>query len=263
MSVLRKLLIAAGLAWMPLSPSVAADALASTPVVSLRVAVPGNIFASLDKATASGVFVEAVDALLRQQGKVPTYLTMSANDALQDLQSGALGAATVLVPTDRVRESAYLSDPIVTEYNVVIAPKGKAFALNRLADLQGKRIGVRAGYQYPLLDRDAALQVVRFQSDGELMRALLFGQVDAAVISAISDVYAFRAEGIMPRLEVLKMAVGSVPLVAAFSRQQFSREQVDAFNRALVEFKRRREWQQILERNGVADLVKEWPLVSE
>lgn len=241
----------------PGAPATAASMLA------IKVAVPGNVFARLEKDKASGVVVEAADALLRKQGMQPTYLTMSTNDALSDLSKGAIGAATVVVPTPRVQEVAYVSDPVVSEYNIVISLKGKAFELNRIADLYGKRIGARLGYQYPSLDKDAKLQLSRFQSDGEMMRALLFGKIDAAIISAISDVYAFRSEGIMTRLDVLKMAVGTVPLAVAFSRQQFTQADVDAFNRSLASFKQQPEWQNILERNGIADLAKEWPLAAE
>lgn len=62
-----------------------------------------------------------------------------------------------------------------------------------------------------------------------MLRALFFGQVEVIIISAISDLYAFRSEGIMTRMEILKTSVGTVPLVAAFSKKIFTKGSVDAF----------------------------------
>ena len=227
------------------------------------VAIPGNLFASLEKGIPTGIFVETVDALLKKTGMNPTYLNMPTGDAIRDLTTGTVSMATVVVPIPRIKDAAYFSDPVVTEYNVAVTLKDKGFSLSKVSDLRGKKIGARAGYQYPLLDKDPAIRLQRYQSDGEMLRSLLFGNVDVAIISAISDIYAFRSEGIMMRMEILTTSVGTVPLVAAFSKKHFTKESVDAFNQALATFKQSPEWQEILEKNGVADLVKDWPLVTE
>jgi ABC-type amino acid transport substrate-binding protein len=54
-----------------------------------------------------------------------------------------------------------------------------------------------------------------------------------------------------------------VPLVVAFSKEKFSKESVDAFNLALTDFRKTDEWQAILEKNGMADLVKDWPILAQ
>lgn len=242
---------------------------ATTPPVVPRpaptswVAIPGNLFASLERGNPSGIFIETMDVLLKQSGMAPTYINMPTGDALRDLKAGAVSVATVVVPIPRIKDDAYFSDPLVTENNVAVTLKDKGFNLSRVSDLRGKRIGARTGYQYPLLDKDPGIQLMRYNSDGEMLRSLLFGVVDVAIISAISDIYAFRSEGIMTRMEILNTSVGAVPLVAAFSKKHFSKESVDAFNQALAKFKQSPEWQELLEKNGLADLVKDWPMVTE
>lgn len=238
-------------------------AAATAQSASSWVAIPGNIFASLEKGKPSGIFIEALDAVLKKSGVTPTYLNMPTGDALRDLNSGTISVATVVVPTPRIKDAAYFSAPVVNEYNVVVTLKGKGFDLAKVSDLHGKKIGARVGYQYPLLEKDQDIQLLRYPTDGEMLRALLFGQVDVAIIAGISDIYALRSEGIIMRLEILKTSVGVVPLVAAFSKKSFTRESVDAFDQALVSFKQGPEWQAILERNGMSDLVKDWPLVTE
>ena len=230
---------------------------------AFRVAVPGNMFAQLSKAGPEGVFLETMDVLLKGMGKVPQYVTMPTGDALAEVRQGALHAASVVVPSDRLAKSVWLSDPLVVESNIVVTLQGKGFVLKSLADLKGKRLGARQGYRYPLLENKPDMKLVRFTTDGEMLRALLFDQIDAVLFSAISDIFALRSEGIMKRLVVLDNAVGSVPFVAAFSKLSFSEEDLQAFNQALAAFKRSPQWARVLERNGLTELSKPWPMINE
>lgn len=227
------------------------------------VAIPGNVFASLEKSVPTGIFIETMDVLLKKAAITPTYLNMPTGDAFRDLIAGTVSVALVVVPRPGEGESVYFSAPIVNEHNIAVTLRGKAFSLSKVSDLRGKKIGTRTGYQYPLLEKDPSIELQRFQTDGEMLRSLLFGQVEVVIISAISDLYAFRNEGIMTRMEVLKTAVGTVPLLAAFSKKRFTKENVDAFNRELVSFKQSPAWPELLEKNGMADLVKDWPMVNE
>lgn len=232
-------------------------------VTAVTVAVPGNLFAKLEKSRPAGVLLETVDRLLSQMGKKPSYITMPTGAALKEIQEGRIDIATVVVPTPRARESAWLSDPVFTEYSLVMAPKTKVFPFGRVADLYSKRIGARAGYQYPLLESDSKVNLVRYRSDGEMIRALLFGRLDAILIAAISDISTFRTEGILDRFEILKIAVGTTPLTVAFTKNRFSQQDVDQFNRMLAQFKQQPDWNIMLDRNGLSSLIKDWPLISQ
>ena len=228
----------------------------------VRVAIPGNLYATLENDDAKGIFIETVDALLRQAGMSPAYLNMPTGEAIRETRKGSVDVATVVVPVPSLQEGVFLSAPLVTEFNVVATLRGKGFELNAMSDLRGKRIAARQGYRYPLLEKDASLNMIRFRTDGEMIRALLFADADVAIMSGVSDIHAFRAEGIMSRLEVLKSAVGVVPLVAVFSKKRFKAEDVERFNQELAKFKEGPEWQTILDRNGLADLVHDWPVLK-
>ena len=229
----------------------------------VKVAVPGNLYARLEKGQPTGIFLEAVQAVLEGMGRQPSHVIMPTGEALGELgASGGIGLATVVVPTARVRQTLLVSAPVFSEYNVAVVLKGKNFTLAKVSDLRGKRIAARAGFQYPLLEQDPAVQLQRHATDGEMLRSLLFGASDLALISGISDIYTFRSEGIMKRLDVLPASLGAVPIVAAFSKAVFSKEDVDAFDAALAKFKLTVAWQDVLERNGMADLVREWPVVT-
>ena len=234
---------------------------ASAPVV--KIAAPGNLFALLEKSRPAGLMLETIDILLKQMGKIPSYITMPIGDALKKLQEGKLDMVSVVVPDPRLKEIAWISDPIVNEYNLVMTPKERVFPFSRVSDLYGKQIGARVGYQYPMLESNNSIKLIRFRSDGEMIRALLFGQIDAVLISAISDIFTFRTEGILDRFVILKTAVGTVPISVAFAKNRFSQEDVDSFNRALAQFKQQPEWNSLLDRNALVSLIKDWPLITQ
>ena len=229
----------------------------------VKVAAPGNLFALLEKSRPAGLMLETIDILLKQMGRTPSYITMPIGDSLKKLQEGKLDMVSVVVPDSRLKEIAWISDPIINEYNLVMTPRDRVFPLSRVSDLYGKQIGARVGYQYPQLESDNSVKLIRYRSDGEMIRALLFGQIDAALISAISDIFTFRTEGILDRFVILKTAVGTVPISVAFAKNRFSQEDVDSFNRALAQFKQQPEWTNLLDRNALVSLIKDWPLITQ
>lgn len=229
---------------------------------ALRIAIPGNTHARIEKAVPTGIFIQTMDAILKKMGKSPTYINMPIGEALGELKSGTIAAAAVVVLTPKIKDTAYFSDPIIKEYNIAVTLKNKGFNLSKISDMYGKKVGARVGYQYPLVESEKQIELLRYQTDGEMMRSLLFGETDLVLIAGISNIYTFRSEGIMTRLQVLKTSVGVVPLVVAFSKDRFSKENVDTFNSELAKFMKSDEWENILESNGQADLVKDWPMIA-
>lgn len=227
------------------------------------VAVPGNVFASLDKGAPRGIFIQAMDAVLRQMGKTPSYVSIPTGAVFKSMEEGKLHVGTVVIPLARDAERAWFSDPILREYSVVAVLNNKGFRLDKVADLDGKSVGARLGYLYPMLEQDARVKMIRYRSDGEMIRALLFGEVNAVLLAGMSDIRSLRNEGVISKIEILDKSVGSVPLVAVFSRKTFTPADVETFNRLMAEFRQTPAWQAILNQNGFADLIRDWPMVSQ
>jgi len=227
------------------------------------VGLQNNVFANLFYGKPAGIILEAVDIVLRKSGRTPVYLEMPNSEVAAAMQEGTVGVETVMVETSSNRVWALLTDPIVTEYNVIAVPIRSGLTVNRLADLHGLRLGGRQGYQYPLLDTDPDIKLERFSQDGALIRNLILGRIDAAIIGAVSDVYKLRAEGVMPRIRILNRSVGTVPLRAGLSRRLFTSADLGNFNGHLADLKADPQWTDILERNGFADLVVEWPSITQ
>ena len=226
------------------------------------VSLQNNVFANLFDGRPEGVILETIDTILLRWGREPVHVVMQGADTAVAMQDGIVGINSVTVETPSNHGAALYSDPILTEYNVIALPAGKDLTLNTLSDLHGMRLGGRVGYQYPLLDPDPQIHMERYSQDGELIRNLIMGRIDAAVVSALSDVYKLRAEGVMPRIHLLNRAVGIVPLRAALSNKLFAAADLERFNATLAGLKASGEWQDILERNGFADLAVDWPLIS-
>lgn len=255
-------ILACALLALHVRPAAAQSGPAAARDPEVTIAIPGNLFASTDEDRPVGLFIEVVDAVFRDQGLAPKYVTMPTGDALRAVGAGTLAAATVVVPNPELRQRVHLSVPVVVEHNVAVTVRGRGFAIRRLADLRGKRVGVRQGYRYPLLETDPGIAMLRHRTDGEMIRCLIFETCDLVVISGISDLHEFRAEEIMSRLEVMDTALGSVPLVMALSTDRFTAEDAARFDRAIEAFQASTRWRELVTRRGLADLVRDWPLVA-
>ncbi|MBF0134478.1 MAG: pentapeptide repeat-containing protein [Magnetococcales bacterium] len=228
----------------------------------VMVSVPGNLFAKTNRGIPVGVIAETMDAVLKKMGYLPVYVSMPISETHEAVAEGMVDIAAMAIPTAQGTESFRFTLPVIEEYNTVLVRKQGVFPLERVADLHGHTLGGREGYLYPLLTQDSKVTLQLFSSDGEMIRNLILGKLDAVIISGISNLYVLRSEGIMAQLDVLKKAVGLVPLRAAFSAKNFTQEQVEAFNVELGAFQRSPQWPAILERNGLADLVREWDMVG-
>jgi len=235
----------------------------SAPTKEVVVGVPNDIFSTFADGQPIGVIAETVDYVLKKMGYFTRYRNMPKKVMRNDVHGGKLDVGTSLLKFPSREKKARYSDPIVTEYSVLVVRKGTKFEANNTADLRGKKLGGREGFHYPLIDGDSSIRIERNRTDGENVRRLLLGKVDAAIVGAVSDIFDLRAEGVMTELEVLDRAVGSVDLGAALADEHFSKADIEAFNQHLAALKKSDDWTRILERNAVADLVKEWPLIEK
>jgi hypothetical protein len=232
---------------------------------TVLIGVPNNVFARLNEGHPGGVMLEATVDVLAKMGFRATFITIPASDIPKALEMGQIDVAAVRIQSPRSKESALFSDPIIHEYNVPITRAGERLPFRKLSDLSGKIIAGRTGFHYPSLSSSdkGDITIRRFESDGAMIRSLLLREVDVAIIAALSDIYVFRSEGVMRHIEVLDVSIGSVPLRAAFNSRKFSNSDLQRFNQLLNSYQSSAAWQVLLERNGIADLVREWTMLSD
>jgi ABC-type amino acid transport substrate-binding protein len=242
-----------------LGPSAARAARAPNEVL---VGLPNNVYANYQEGKPNGIMVQAIDTILLGMGRQPVYIVMPSSVLNTMVAAGKVAVSAVAFQSSRSPKTILFSDPIVVENNIVAVLRGKRFEVAKVEDLYGHVLGGRTGFAYPLLQDDPKVTLNRFGSDAELLRNLIFGRIDAAIISAISDLYKLRSEGVMARIEVLDVSLGSVPLRAALSSAHFTPEDHAEFNRRLAEIKEGPQWLDILDRNGMGDLVHDWPTIA-
>jgi ABC-type amino acid transport substrate-binding protein len=197
-------------------------------------------------------------------GYHPWPVTMTSSEIKKGLKNGEVAVAAGLLVGRPDKETVAYSDSIIREYNVVLTRAADGVSeISSLDDLQNKRIGARVGFVYPLLEERSGIELIRQRKDGENIRDLFLNELDFVVVGSVSDIYEFRSEGVMSDLQLLPAAVGYVDLGSAFSTATFSLEEIDEFRNRFNQMLGSPEWEAILFRNGIQDLVKEWPIVSQ
>lgn len=227
------------------------------------IGVPNDIFATYADGEPIGVIAQATDTILKEMGFATRYQNMPKKAMRKAVHSGQLDVGTSILKFSSRAKLAHYSEPILTEYSVLAVRRGESFEVKETADLRGKKLGGRRGFVYPLLTDDSSIFIERNRTDGENIRRLLLGEIDAAIIGAISDVFDLRAEGVMSELEILDHAVGAVHLSVVLADERFETADLETFNTKLADLKQSHRWKMILEQNAVADLVKVWPLVEK
>jgi ABC-type amino acid transport substrate-binding protein len=227
------------------------------------VAIPNNVFAKLVNGEPRGILLEGIDRIARQLDWQPNYIVMAASDIPKALSDGEIDVSAVRILPSRGPGSDHFSEPLINEYNILIVRAGERFPVSQAKDLSGKVMAGREGFHYPMLEKVPFLRLQRYDTDGAMIRALLMGKVDIAVIAALSDVFAFRTEGVMRRLDVLDRAIGVVPLRAALSGKRFADSDMVRFNQAWSSLLSSTGWQEITNSNGFTDLIRDWPLLAE
>lgn len=230
---------------------------------AITIAIPDDVFSSLRRGKPVGIIAEAVDQILFSMGYTIHYVSMPYRKEMrQAVRDGTIDVATSVLTAAVPLDDAYYTDPIIEEYNVVLVRRGDDRELRFFNDLYGKRIGGRVGYKYPSIESNPAILLELNRKDGENVRKLLLRELDAVIVGGVADLYELRTEGIMSEVDVLNRALGTVSLGAILADERFRREDVDEFNRQLSQLKISPLWQQILKRNGMSDLIRQWPLLE-
>lgn len=230
---------------------------------TILVAAPWTVFTKVKRGMPVGVLAETTDIILKRMGFNPVFVGMSMGEIPKAMKENQVAASALMVKTPDNEKNILLTEPIVNEYTAVVVRRGESFPLERLSDLRGRKIGGRQGYRYPLLEEDGEIKIEGYRSDGEVMRSLLLHKVDIVLVSALSNVFSFRVEGVINKLEILPIAVGIVPLRVALSPKVFTPADQTRFNTLIVQVRGEPIWQDILAKNGFADLIRDFPLLKK
>jgi ABC-type amino acid transport substrate-binding protein len=244
--------------------TIAIAATAATPALACNVTVgiPGNApLTGLSTGHVTGVIAETTILALNAIGCRVTARKVPFARMYQWVHEGKLDVATSVLATPDRTGKAWYSAPIVTEYTLVMIPKGKGFAMESASDLAGRTIGGQIGFRYPQLD-GIELKLVRTRHYEVNIRKLTARRIDGVLIGSITGPYLAKKMGMDGRVEFLPRALGIVGLGSALSHKFFSKAQFARFNMALGDIMGSSEWKKILVANGVAEYLLPWRIAS-
>lgn len=137
-----------------------------------------------DKGNPAGYDIDVARVLANYLGVKAELVPLTPPARIPALQAGKIDFLVATLAATPERAKAVMFTAPYSAFQMVIF-SGKSAPLGKLADLNGKRIGVNRGSsQETALVREniPGLQIVRYQDDATVVQALIAHQVDAAAI---------------------------------------------------------------------------------
>ncbi len=240
--------------------------LLSTPGVAtarpIELAVPPNLpVVGLEGGKAVGFLGTLADEALRRAGFEPTYQPLPFARLYAQLSAKQIdGALSVLATPERAR-TAWFSIPLVTEYSILITPKGRGFGFQRPSDLAGKTIATQTGFTYPGIDGTPGVTLQPNAERANNLRLVALGRVDAAIVGSITGLFQARELALADQIEALPTAIAGIELSIALNNDRFAQADIDRLNTALRAVLDSPSFGAALDRAGVTGLVRSFEVL--
>ncbi len=169
-------------------------------------------FAWCDNNQAKGIDIEIVKRLLNNLQQPYQIECLPWRRALSYIESGkADGLFAGYKTANREHFAHFLSHPLHLSQFSVFVRKDQGFPFKSLDDLQGKRIGITAGYsinpEFDAAKASGKLDVFEASSVESGLNMLLRGRIDAYINGKHAGLYAARTMGILSMIEPLPQPV--------------------------------------------------------
>lgn len=149
-------------------------------------AFPPYYFEESDPRT--GIVKDIFAALTQETGDTAQYVVAPFKRAIFMFESGEIDIEPMANPD--WRKSPYVdgeySIPYTTSEEVLLFRSGREFRFKGPDDLQGKTVGVVAGYEYPAFTSHFSEGTIRphfLKNEDELIKLLLAGRIDQAFMN--------------------------------------------------------------------------------
>lgn len=227
---------------------------------SARAAGDGVVTVEVDSANppfmygsanhAIGLYPSIIEAVFALCGTPVAVRAVPWKRAMNDLDYGR--AAVGGLYKTRARSRIYdFSAPLFVERIMVVYDKRRPIDFRSLTDLNGKDVGVIAGWSYgdPF---DTARQQQRFrvstdQSDIQTLRKLALGRLDAALVVNEPARALIKAMG-LTQLQIAPVPLAENPVYLAFNKTARATALLNDFNTRLQELQGSRLYQILINR---------------
>ena len=210
----------------------------------------------------TGLDIELAEEILRSAGYAVTFQASTWAQTQEDLKSGKIDMALGAFKTPQRETYALYSDPYRTETDAVFVALGSSFGegvasfeeLFTIARAQNKIFGVVEGFSYGV-KVDALLatlderHLLVFNSIESAIAALATGSIAGLIADQIVAHSAIAALEFEDNVSQLDLQVFQGAIHVMFSKATVDPKVVEAFNRAMREFKKDGRYQAILREN--------------
>jgi polar amino acid transport system substrate-binding protein len=209
-----------------------------------------------------GVAREVLELCLPATGFPPKFSAVSVEQMFPALQSGVLDGHVLSRSADRDRWVEFGSEEIFRDSYQPVIRRGSGIAVQTMRDLDKvRRLGHLSGVRYSpeYLDyvrkRREAGTLAEYNSNEEILQALLDGKIEAYVGLASSTRWLANERKVSERIQVLPLEIKTSVYYLALSRTsrrvQDRRKALAAFDACLAGLKRDGRYQQIRARYGL------------
>lgn len=169
-------------------------------------------------------------------------------------ERGEVDAIMSVRPTPQRRAFLWFGQEALSEsVNVLFMRKGEAFDVPTLASLQGRVVGVTAGYSYgaqwDALAQSGALRTEDAQTEEQGLRKLLAGRTDAFLCDLLAGWYLGQEMGYGAQLQVAPLTVSSVKNYLAFTKIKSNAGMSARFDAAVQALRKSGVWQRVAAEN--------------
>jgi polar amino acid transport system substrate-binding protein len=254
---LRLLMSAAAIAMTVMSaPGSARDVHVGVPPDSMPLV-------GIDNGHLTGVIGDITQVVLERMGHSVTVEPMPFARLYKEVDSGNIDAAARVMASDERRLVTFYSDPILTEYQAIVVPKGKGFPAQTVSDLKGKSFGIQRGFIYPTLDNKPDITLEPGDSIANNVRKMLSGRLDGVIVNSVFGVAQLREANLLDQVDILPDAAAPVPLCVALAHARFSDAERQQFNQILAQVLATPDAERIRSQYGDPTLFKKYVLMHE
>ncbi|MBT5047306.1 MAG: transporter substrate-binding domain-containing protein [Rhodospirillaceae bacterium] len=229
---------------------------------TVSLGIPGNPpFSSIENGQVTGVVAEITVLALRNMGCRVQPRELPYARMYNWVHGGKLDVATAVRKTPERAALAHYSEPIISEYQLIMVPKDGLFPLRTLEDLAGMDIGGQLGFLYPQI-QNGKVNLLRARNFEINVNRVARKRLDGAVIGSIAGPHIADRMVLSNRVAYLPRALDVVQLGTALSTQAFSQKMRTRFDAEIRSLMTGRLWGQILATNKVPVQRKIWPLLE-
>lgn len=193
----------------------------------------------VEEGAVKGVDADMIKAVCAKLGISPKFEETPWKRAVSDVKDGKVDAIFSLYVNDERREFLHFPEKgLSREKNILVSKKGGGVNIEKLADLDGKTVGVVSEYSYgDAFDNYKGATRDESANAEMLLKKLENDRIPVVVVNELVYKSLGKKLGLLDKLEVQPFVVSDEPMYVAFSKAKGdgAKDMAEAFSKAINE----------------------------